>query len=280
MSLLYTFPGELLKASIKKRPSKSIKSPYVADIVVDDEECLGHCPSLGLSGLLNGGANALVMKKNGNTKTQYSVEYVIVSEKQNNLNINYNIGSNPNIANKMVAYMLSNNLLPGFPTLNLDIAIVKPEYKVGNSRIDVFVSCESKKYYIEVKTVPIAFYHNLEDRKKAMDNTNKKYNEKIAIFPDGYRKSKNEPMSPRALKHVDELVTVKEEDPENSEVYMVYVVPRTDCKYFAPSKLDKFYYEKLKWAYDEKGLNIIAFDTRLDSEMGKIYFNKSLKIIF
>ena len=36
-----------------KRPSKQVKSPYVADITIEDNEELAHCPSLGISGLFS-----------------------------------------------------------------------------------------------------------------------------------------------------------------------------------------------------------------------------------
>ena len=34
---------------------------------------------------------------------------------------------------------------------------------------------------------------------------NKQFNEKIAYFPDGYRKNSTDVVSPRALKHIQEL---------------------------------------------------------------------------
>ena len=38
-----------------------------------------------------------------------------------------------------------------------------------------------------------------------MDFSDKKFNEKIAYFPDGYRKNKSTVVSERALKHINEL---------------------------------------------------------------------------
>ena len=38
---------------------------------------------------------------------------------------------------------------------------------------------------------------------------------------------------------------------------MVFIIQRTDCKYFSPSKLDKTYYDKLQFAYKNKYLDII-----------------------
>lgn len=274
----YNFEGELIKGIVIKRPSKKIKSPYVADVLVHGEEYLAHSPSLGLSGLIAPNVEVLLLKKGPNCKTQYSIEYVYVKEQPKNLLINTCVGSNPNLSNKLVYNMIKANMLPGFPILDMETTLVKPEYKVGNSRIDIFVNCQNgKKFFLEIKTVPIAFYNNLENRKECMVcNEEQNYNDKVAIFPDGYRKSKNEPMSPRALKHIDELVSIKEKDP-NTEVYMVYVVPRKDCKYFSPSKLDTFYNEKICDAYKNKNLNIIAFSTYMEN--GCVYFHKSLEVV-
>lgn len=62
-SLLHTLPP-LFYASVLARPSKSIKSPYLADIRLDDtgEEALCHSPSLGCMGLISEGARVMVAK--------------------------------------------------------------------------------------------------------------------------------------------------------------------------------------------------------------------------
>jgi hypothetical protein len=43
---------KLEKAVIINRPSKNIKSPYLADILINNKIELAHSPSLGLSGLI------------------------------------------------------------------------------------------------------------------------------------------------------------------------------------------------------------------------------------
>ena len=44
-----------------------------------------------------------------------------------------------------------------------------------------------------------------KDRKYKNEIKNKKFNDKIAYFPDGYRKNSTDVVSPRALKHIEEL---------------------------------------------------------------------------
>ena len=42
----------LVEATVLKRPSKHIKTPYVADVILNNKEVLGHSPALGCGGLL------------------------------------------------------------------------------------------------------------------------------------------------------------------------------------------------------------------------------------
>ena len=54
MSLLFKYENLVSNGTLISRPSKKIKSPYIADISIEEEEnTLAHCPSLGMSGLLN-----------------------------------------------------------------------------------------------------------------------------------------------------------------------------------------------------------------------------------
>ena len=59
---------------------------------------------------------------------------------------------------------------------------------------------------MEVKNVPLADYEDVtaKDRKK-MCFDDRSINSKVAYFPDGYRKKQTDTVSPRALKHINEL---------------------------------------------------------------------------
>jgi hypothetical protein len=63
----------LIECEVLKRPSKMIKTPYVADII-DKNGCeiLGHTPSLGCCGLVDVGSKVLV-SQNPNKKASYFV---------------------------------------------------------------------------------------------------------------------------------------------------------------------------------------------------------------
>ena len=69
-ALVYNF-NFIHQASIIKRPSKTSKTPYVADIILNNDETntetMGHCPALGCCGHVIGGYNScfymMVIKK-------------------------------------------------------------------------------------------------------------------------------------------------------------------------------------------------------------------------
>ena len=62
MSLLLMKIHNLIEGTVLKRPSKIIKSPYVADILEINEKksVLGHTASLGCCGLADNGASILM----------------------------------------------------------------------------------------------------------------------------------------------------------------------------------------------------------------------------
>ena len=67
MSILLVDLKEVCRGEIVNRPSKKCKTPYVADVRIDagqeqdqEQEILGHSPSLGCCGLADKGANVLM----------------------------------------------------------------------------------------------------------------------------------------------------------------------------------------------------------------------------
>lgn len=259
-------------AYIHNRPSKIIKTPYLGDcsvytnesnknnltkltknkkcqkLNVINDDVLVHLPSLGTCGLTENGKFIVVTPKNSSTaKSKYLTQLTYIN-KPNTI-----VGINPMLANEIVHNMLKNNILH-FLT---DLDTIKPESTFGKSRIDFKCTKGDKTIYIEVKNVPLADHYDLsktELKKKLKDNdfieeynqTIKKYNKKIALFPDGYRKDKNAPVSERAVKHFDELININKL--ENHESYLIYIIQRKDISSFSPSRLDKIYRDKFEEA--------------------------------
>ena len=240
-----------VKGIVENRPSKTIKSPYLADVLINGETVLCHSPSLGCNGHVSTGKTVLCIEnKSKNAKSKYKV---VASYNESS---NSYVGTDPNISNKIVFDLIKNNKIVGLENLTK----LKAEHKISKeTRLDVYGEKEDNKYYIEVKTAPV------KD-----EDTNK------AIFPKGFRKKKSDPFSPRAIKHIDELIQLKKNS-ENNHCYLIFVVPRNDIEGFEPCNLDPLYCDKYNEA-KENGINIIVFSTNINAEENTIIFDKFINI--
>jgi len=258
--------NNLVEGQVMKRPSKVIKSPYVADVFYDDNEILAHSASLGCCGLSDVGASILMTKqeaktkKNKKNKQQAEGENQIENqiENQEKKKCEYRIylsvkmekgqeqiiGIYPKLAEQLVENALKNNYLSKLK--NVD------EYRretaifidgVVDSRFDFSgIDENGMRFIMEVKNVPLADYEDItakERKNKCYDTWD--YDSKVAYFPDGYRKKSTDPVSPRALKHVRELTLIKKES--KTRCLLCFVIQRTDVNRFQPSNIDPEYRE-------------------------------------
>lgn len=263
MMSLYEY-NNLFNGHVVKRPSRYVKSPYVADVLIDDgslthpqNTTLCHAPSLGCGGMVNSGAKVILEKiYDGNQEKKCIYKIIYVDHK------NIIIGTNPYISNKLVFNMIKNNMIPNLTGFNQECNYLKSEKKVGDSRIDIYgektVNGILEKYYIEIKTSPL----------KIQDSD-------VSIFPEGYRKSKKHSISERANKHLQELVKLKKND--NTYCYIIFVVPRNDCNFMQPNKEDIEYCRCFSEAI-KNGVKILALSTYLEDKC--IKFGKFLKVKF
>jgi len=289
--LLYKI-NNLQEAIIEKRPSKYIKTPYVADIKFKDINNeinfisgLGHCASLGCGGLSDKNAKVLIgispfveknikQKKNkkqetkGETKEETKekskeklkcshIVYLAKFEEieKNNIQI---IGIYPKLAEIIVENALKNNYISSLRNIKSyrrETKIYVPN-KV-DSRFDFSGIDENGiPFLLEVKNVPLADYEDCFSKvRKNMDFSSREYNTKVAYFPDGYRKKTEDPISPRALKHIRELTLIKKES--RTRCINVYVIQRTDINRFQISIIDPIYRQAVKQAKDV-GVELIA----------------------
>lgn len=195
----------LFKAGVIKRPSTSIKSPYVADCSVNGNTVLVHTPGLGCCGLVEK-ERAIYVSCNGpNTKTAYTAKLAECVDEEGV----YYVGIHPIVSQRAGEKIL--------PFIN-STAIWNKEVTVdAHSRLDfVGVTPGGKKIYVEVKTAMVSLQCN---KPRCM---------RRAIFPEGYRKHKGEPVSPRAVKHA-ELLTSLCSEPNTESCVLLFLVPRNDC---------------------------------------------------
>ena len=273
----------LIEGQVIKRPSKYIKTPYVADIIPynDEKSILGHTASLGCCGLADVGATILMSpvpktKKRDDDKLhcEYRVYLSVIKERNEEIII----GIHPKLAEELAESALKNNLL----NILQDVkrysreTVIRVKGKV-DSRFDFSgIDCNGVPFIMEVKNVPLADYEDIT----AKDRKGKCYDDrcadsKVAYFPDGYRKKVTDAVSPRALKHIKELTLIKRES--KLRCIMCYVIQRTDVSSFQPSVIDPQYRTAFYEAM-EAGVEIITMVVQWTRE-GSAYFIKDNLLI-
>lgn len=263
----------LVEGQVIKRPSKYIKTPYVADILCDDDEVLGHTASLGCCGLADVNATVLMSlcpesksksktSNKANMKCSHTVYLSISKDDRDREQI---IGIHPKLAETLTESALNANLLTKLQNIKRyrreTVIYVKDKI---DSRFDFTgVDQNGIPFIMEVKNVPLADYEDVtaKERVSRMEEfSNRDFNSKVAYFPDGYRKKATDPVSPRALKHIKELTLIKKETlqaSQNTRCIMCYVIQRTDVNRFQPSVIDPQYRAAFKEAM-EAGVEIIT----------------------
>lgn len=231
--------NNLVPATVLKRPSALIKTPYVSDIQLTDEmePHLGHSLSLGCCGLCETGAQVYVTHIS-NCKPGLHCDYTVQLSKSND---NTLVGINPRIAEHIVENCIRQKLILAEASRESSIPLntYKREYTVSKEllgtekavRYDFGGTLKNgAPFYLEVKNVPLA--------------TNG-----TAYFPDGFRKKTTDTVSPRALKHIQELMHLKINNPQ-SRCIICYVIQRSDVSRFEISKKDPEYRDAVFKAID------------------------------
>ena len=255
----------LIEGQVIKRPSKYIKTPYVADILCDNEEVLGHTASLGCCGLADVNASVLISlspnskskskpKNKANMKCTHTVYLSVLRERE----YEQIIGIHPKLAETLTEAALNANLLTKLQNIKRyrrETAIYVKD-KI-DSRFDFTgIDQNSIPFIMEVKNVPLADYENVTFKERTKMNFNDRdFNSKVSYFPYNYNKKPSEPVSPRALKHIRELTLIKKET--EIRCIMCYVIQRTDANRFQPSVIDPEYRDAFKQAV-EAGVEIIT----------------------
>ena len=246
--------SEITIGEIIKRPSSLCKTPYVADISLDSGvKILGHTPSLGCCGLAEKDSKVIMSKleKKKNQTCSHRVELACISIDHHKLFV----GINPKLAETIAENSIKKNFIK-------DLINVKKYHRevaipTHNSRFDFAgIDSNNKQFVMEIKNVPLADFVDVlkKDRKNYTEEIkNKKWNEKISYFPDGYRKKTTDAVSPRALKHVQELEKIAITN--NVRAILCFVIQRTDVSHFQTSNIDKIYKDAVYKAW-QNGVEI------------------------
>jgi sugar fermentation stimulation protein A len=255
-----------VRGTVVKRPSLHCKTPYVADVKIENgEEILGHSPSLGCCGLADSGAEVIMSKLSGDkTKTSHRIELSVQREGEHETIV----GINPKLGETIAERALVNDCIEDLER----VMSYSRETTFLNSRFDFSGKDEHGiPFIMEIKNVPLADYVDVpkKEKKKALEALeNKQYNEKIAYFPDGYRKNSTDVVSPRALKHIQELEQISKTS--ITRCILCFIVQRSDANRFQPSNID-LTYKKAVQSAERNGVEIKTIQVEWSAD-GKCKF--------
>ena len=155
------------------------------------------------------------------------------------------IGINTSLTNHLAIEAIQNGIIPEL----LGYKELKPEAKIGQSRIDILLSnSPSDQCYVEVKNVTL------------IDEENH------CLFPDS--------VTERGLKHLHELLELKR---QGIRTVMLFVVQREDCNTFKLEQtIDPAYCKMLKEVILE-GVEVLAYQCKLSPS--EIVIHKKLEIV-
>ena len=271
----------LQSARVVKRPSATCKTPYVADVILSEsptqEIIMAHSAALGCGGLCDKEAIVWLKKmedeKTTNKKPRVCGYKILCTQLVEN-ETTIMIGTDPKMAELFVHKSILYNHIP----MLQNVKLLEREKKFLNSRFDFSgIDENNRNFILEVKNVPLANYENTSIKSQFdVLCTKPSVFDKIGYFPDGYRKKKSEPVSPRALKHIQELETICKTT--KTRCILCFVIQRVDVMVFEPSVGDIHYLHALKQA-KVNGVEIIAMQVSwYMSGTGK--FNRMIPVRF
>lgn len=228
------FKNTLIQGSFVKRYKR-----FFADVVVEGEVVVAHTANTGtMTSCLGENWPALLSFHDSPTrKLKYSFEMISNGKTW--------IGINTSLTNSLAIEAIKNGVIPelaGYKDL-------KPEAKIGQSRIDILLSNgEQEQCYVEVKNV------TLSD------------GEGHCLFPDA--------VTERGQKHLRELLELKN---KGIRTVMLFIVQREDCHTFKiENAIDPEYCKLLKEVM-KAGVEVLVYQCKLNPE--EIVVHKKLEII-
>ena len=213
--------NNIVKGEFVDRPNR-----FIANVLINNKNEVCHVKNTGRCKelLVEGTTVYLQRSDNPNRKTKYDL---IAVQKGDRL-----INMDSQITNYIA--------LEFVPNLFENIRLIKPEYKYGNSRFDIYIETDTDKIFIEVKGVTLE-------------------NDGVVSFPDA--------PTERGVKHLKEL---QKAVTEGYKAYVLFVVQMSDVKYFEPNaKTHPEFADELKKA-KENGVVPLAYDCAVSPDLIEI----------
>lgn len=261
-AVLHSLDEDCVEATLRCRPSKRNRSPYVADVFVPSlgREALAHVPNLDMGGKCVRGVKLLVKPqkdkqgnllgpnavnpKYGTPKCEFVTQLLWCDE--SSLNSSYTptwVGAHPSLGETIAHSLLTRHQqgetqVPGLPA----ITSFRKQVTISNgTRADfVLKQNDGKQRIVEVKTVVDTDYNSQWDlpaRTKCVFQERSQPYRRTAIFPWGQSNQKGPQgervVSARAIKHVRELASLVEKG--SYQATILFVVVRKDAQRFRPN---------------------------------------------
>jgi len=243
MSIALNKEFSVTEGRVISRPSKVIKTPYVADVRLTktdfEETSLAHTPSLGCNGMVDTGASILMVEKDSKSKAK--CKYTVIASRLSEKDNEYIVGVEPSLGEKLGQDILLGGVISSLKAKTLD-----NQFTYEDCRFDFKgITTSNEPFICEVKNVSIAVYENIRpSQMKKRDYSARDIRSKVAIFPSGY-KPKGQTHSERAVKQTKRLAEIKRKHPEVRCV-ILYVIQRDDIAMFQISNGDQIYLDTIK----------------------------------
>lgn len=277
----------LIEGTVVKRPSKMIKTPYVADVLinggVEDEkkEVISHSASLGCCGLADKDARVLMSEIISSSKKEVKCSHRIYLSIHKEGENEVVVGIYPKLAENLAEAALRQNLLSSLQNVKRwrRETVIQNEELGIDSRFDFSgIDGNNRPFLMEIKNVPLADYEDVSSKeRKTMNFEGRDFNSKVAYFPDGYRKKGSDPISPRALKHIRELEIIVNTKTK-TRCILCFVIQRDDVNRFTTSCIDPEYKAAVKSAH-ESGVEIMTMVIKWTREGEAIFVRDDLPIL-
>jgi DNA-binding sugar fermentation-stimulating protein len=272
MSIVYKFPFEdMVECTMMQRPSSKNKSPYVADVQLENEQrvAIAHVPSLHLGNKCVPGSQCLMKFARKNNKARDRVGKDEISSKYgtpkcelHSCLVRHNgvwIGAHPKIGEDIAGELLKRETIYQ-PIHSSKIVDVKREVsKVAKTdmRSDYLLTHEDGTYsLVEVKSVVDSDSDDNPDFEGPI----------TGVFPWGKRNQKHnneKVVSARAIKHVSEMTEISKGNKKDDRydilrTCVLFVVVRGDCDYFRPRDETCPVFARVLKEAKEHGVKIMA----------------------
>lgn len=201
----------IVKGVFLERPNR-----FIAHCLIDGKEEICHVKNTGRCKELLVKENTVYLQKSDNVNRKTKYDLIAVQKGDRLIN--------------MDSQIVNNVALEYLPNIFDNIKIIKPEYKYGNSRFDIYIETDTDKIFVEVKGVTLE-------------------NDGIVSFPDA--------PTERGVKHLKEL---QKAVTEGYKAYVLFIVQMSDVKYFEPNSTTHPEFANELRKAKENGVIPLAFD--------------------